>query len=57
MKPIIYNLKVWIKYTGFVLCLVLINNFVFAQDSTQAEETAPIVKKQSQLKILSQASG
>jgi hypothetical protein len=50
MKPTIYNLKLWMKYAGFVLCLVLINNFVFAQDSTQAEETAPIVKKAKPVK-------
>lgn len=50
MKPIIYKLKSWIKYTGFVFGLLLTNHFVFAQDSTQAEETAPIVKKAKPVK-------
>ena len=45
MKPIIYNLKLWIKCAGILLCLLVINNFVMAQDSTQAEEAAPVAKK------------
>lgn len=45
MKPIINHLKFWMKCTAFVSCLVLINNFSFAQDSGQAEEATPKVKK------------
>ena len=46
MKPIIYKSKSrLLRYAGFVLCLLLINTVVFAQDSTQTEESAPVVKK------------
>jgi hypothetical protein len=46
MKPIIYKSKSrLLRYAGFVLCLLLINMVVFAQDSTQTEESAPVVKK------------
>jgi hypothetical protein len=46
MKPIIYKSKSrLLRYAGFVLCLLLINMVVFAQDSTQTEESTPVVKK------------
>ena len=51
MKPIIYKSKSWLhKYAGFVLCLFLINTMGFAQDSTQTEESAPVIKKEKPVK-------
>lgn len=50
MKSSIHSPKLWFKYAGFVLCLMLINNFVYAQDSTEAEEPAPVVKKVKPIK-------
>src|SRR5574340_1485273 len=51
MRPIIYAPKTGlIRHAGFLICLLLINLAVFAQDTTQAEESTPAVKKEKPVK-------
>lgn len=51
MRPIIYAPKIGLfRYAGFLIYLLLINLAVAAQDTTQAEESAPVVKKEKPVK-------
>ena len=45
MRPLIYKFKGWLLSAGFMFCLSLINYMVFAQDTTQVEESVPAIRK------------